>query len=123
MGIADVVARTTTALEPESDDTPPASLSDVLGVLGPLVLAHVTGPEERLDQPVGEPVVLGPGEPVPELGDELVFLTGGRESFVRVPDALSRVAAAGGRTVVVKSWGNDLAEASRMAAESGLTLW
>lgn len=122
MGIADVVARTTTVLEPEGDDAPPASLRDVLSVLGPLVLAHVTGPDERLDEAVGEPVVLGPGEPVPELGDELVLLTGGRESYGRMPDSLARVAAAGGRSVVVKGWGFDLADVARAADEAGLTL-
>ncbi len=122
MGIADVVARTTTELEPAGDDAPPASLRDVLALLGPLVLAHVTGPSERLDQPVGEPMVLGPGEPVPELDDELVLLTGGRESHGRIPETLARVAAAGGRTVVVKSWGSDLTDASRAADDAGLTL-
>ena len=118
MGIGDVVARTTTVLAPEADDASPATLRDVLTTLGPMVLTHVTGPEHRLDEPVGEPVVLGPGEPVPELTDELVLLTGGREAQSRVPEALSRVAESGGRTVVVKTWGADLSA----VAPEGLTL-
>lgn len=124
MGIRDVVARTTTVFEPQRDDIPPATLREVLTTLGPMVLAHVAGPEHRLDEPVGEPVVLGPGEPVPELSDELVLVTGGRETQARMPETLARVAAAGGRTVVVKTWGSDPAEIVGADAQGlqGLTL-
>jgi hypothetical protein len=125
MGIGDVVARTTTVLEPEIDDAPPATLREVLNTLGPMVLAHVAGPDHHLDEPVGDPLVLGPGEPVPELTDELVLLTGGRETQTRFAEALARVAAADGRTVVVKSWGLDLADlvdAVETAGTGDLTL-
>lgn len=124
MGIGDVVARTTTVLEPDLDDAPPASLRGVLATLGPVVLTHVAGPEQRLDEPLGEPVVIGPGEPVPELTDELVLLTGGREAQARMPETLARVLAAGGRTVVVKSWGTDHADLADLVERDlhGLTL-
>lgn len=124
MGIGDVVARTTTVLEPDLDDAPPATLRGVLATLGPVVLTHVAGPAQRLDEGLGEPVVIGPGEPVPELTDELVLLTGGREAQARMPETLARVLAAGGRTVVVKAWGADHGDLADLVARDlhGLTL-
>lgn len=122
MGIGEVVARTTTVLVPDLDDVPPATLREVLTTLGPLVLAHAGGSEARLDEPIGELVVLGPGEPVPELGDELVLLTGGRDSQARTPETLSRLAASGCRAAVIKGWGTDLADAVRIAETKGLAL-
>lgn len=122
MGIGEAVARTTTVLSAGPDSSAPASLRDVLATLGPLVLTRVAGPDDRFDEPVGEPVVLGPDEPPPGLSDELVLLTGGKAAQSRIPDILGRIAQVGGRTVVVKSWGTDLAEARQVADANGLTL-
>ncbi len=122
MGIDDAAARMSTVATSVPDEVPPATLREVLATLGPLVLTHAGGAAECLDEPVGEPLVLGPGEPVPELRDELVLLTGSRDGHARTPETLARIAAAGGQTVVVKGLGGDLVDVVRAAEQHGLTL-
>ncbi|WP_344868930.1 helix-turn-helix domain-containing protein [Amycolatopsis ultiminotia] len=121
MGIGEVVAQSTKVLVPESEP-PTVTLREILETVGALFLRPAASETRTLDLPIGEPMVVGPDEPISGLTDELVLLTGGRESVARIGDALARVADAGGRAVVVKSWGADLAEAVRAAEELGVTL-
>lgn len=120
MDIGDVVAKSTTVLTPPTGGRRPVTLRELLDTLGPHALWLAGADEERLDEPVGEPVVYGAGEPLHHVGDQIVLLTGVRPG--EAEGSLRRVAAAGGRTVVLKAWGHDLSAAGAAAAEAGLTL-
>ncbi|GAA0239633.1 PucR family transcriptional regulator [Cryptosporangium japonicum] len=107
----DVVARSTTILPPANPRPRPGTLRELLGALGPHALRLVAG--NRLDEPIGEPLIYGPGEPLADVGDSIVFVTGARAGQA---EALRRIAAAGGHTVVLKAWKQEVPD------ESGLTL-
>ncbi|MFG1922969.1 PucR family transcriptional regulator [Cryptosporangium sp. NPDC048952] len=109
MDPGDVYARSTTVLTPAQPE--PITLRELLGALGPHALRLIAG--HRLDQPVGEPLVHGPGEPLPHVGESIVFLTG---AHAGQQESLRQIAAAGGHTVVLKAWKHEIAD------DHGLTL-
>jgi sugar diacid utilization regulator len=121
MGIDEVVARSVTVLTGPSG-VATGTLRDLLENLGPHALRLVSGTPEQLGRPAGEPVVQGPDEPIHEVADAVVLLTGGRADPPGLADRIRQAAAARASAVVVKAWGTDLGRAAATARESGITL-
>ncbi|HEY3559070.1 MAG TPA: helix-turn-helix domain-containing protein [Kribbella sp.] len=105
-------------VEPPAD-APHRTLGGVIENLGRHAL-HVITDGGRLHDHIGEVVVQGPGEPLPPAESGILLLTGSPSR--PAADTVRLARGAGYRAVVVKAFGDDLVQLTRVADETGVAL-
>jgi hypothetical protein len=103
------------------DPTAPTTLGQLLESLGLRVLDVVAAPH-GLDVPVGETVVHGVGEPIPERPHGVLLATGSRAATRDLVADLQSAAEAGYAAVVIKRFGQDVDTLAAAAGAAGIGL-
>lgn len=123
MSTSDAVPTSTVLLRSGAKATSTATLGGVLDTLGPHALRLVSpAGTELLEATVGEPVVHGLGEPLPEMTGGIILLTGASPGHSGTFDALRAAGAQGCAAVIVKACGQDLSVPAQVADEAGTAL-
>jgi sugar diacid utilization regulator len=97
-----------------------ASLDHCLRMLGPHVLHPVT--DAAGDVALGEPVIAGPGDPLPVAPDSLLLLVGGRPGDARTAASVRAAGEQGYAAVIVQERGEDVTALASVAEASEVVL-
>ena len=97
-------------------------LGQLLEALGPAPLRLVTGADAGADTPVSGVLIYEPRASLPAVRHALLLAVGLRPSSAEAAELVARAAAAGHTGLVVKRYGEPVAELAAAASDSGLAL-